>query len=170
MGKSRDEKGWLALARGRRTGETEMELMQAWSSLTTRTLPASLSHPPLIMSQSRSPSDTEEQHSSQTSLLNESASDSTPAADNNLCPNLDDEVSAARGAGAFVSLLPHTRSCCVDPMSCVDLAIPQKREREVSLEAATPHPDDTVRITDSSYTPFYRRSLTSKIGTRVYFA
>ena len=31
-------------------------------------------------------------------------------------------------------------------MSCVvDLAIPQKREREVSLEAATPHPDDIVR-------------------------
>jgi hypothetical protein len=115
MRKSRDEKGWLlSLARGRRTGETEMELMQAWSSLTTRTLPASLSHPPLIMSQSRSPSVTEEQHSSQTTLLKESASD-THAADNNLCPNLDDEVSAARGAGVFVSLLPYTRSCCVHP-------------------------------------------------------
>lgn len=88
--------------------------MQPWSSLTTRTLPASLSHPPLIMSQSRSPSVTEEPLSSQTSLLKESASD-TPAADNNLCPNLDDEVSAARGAGVFVSLLPHTRSCCVHP-------------------------------------------------------
>jgi hypothetical protein len=30
-------------------------------------------------------------------------------------------------------------------MSYVDPAIPQKREREVSLEAATPHPDDIVR-------------------------
>ena len=67
------------------------------------------------MSQSRSPSVTEEQHSSQTSPLNESASDDTPTADNNLCPNLDDEVSAARGAGVFASLLPHTCPCCVHP-------------------------------------------------------
>ena len=95
------------------------------------------------MSQSRTPSDTEERHSSQSSLSKENAGD-TPAADN-LCPNLDDEVSAARGAGVFTSLLSHTRSFCVHPMSCVDLAIPQKREREVSLEAATPHHDDIVR-------------------------
>ena len=45
MGKSRDEKADWHLARGPRTGETEMELMQAWSSLTTRSPSASLSHP-----------------------------------------------------------------------------------------------------------------------------
>jgi len=98
------------------------------------------------MSQSHSPSDTEETHSSHTSLSKESAGDSPTAS--NLCPNLNNEVSAARGAGVFASLLPHTRSSCVHPMSCVDLAIPQKREREVSLEAATPHPDDIVRTPD----------------------
>jgi hypothetical protein len=118
------------------------------------------------MSQSRPPSDTEEQHSSQASLLKESASD-TPAGDN-LCPNLDDEVSAARGAGAFASLLPHSRSCCIHTMSCVDPAIPQKREREVSLEAATPHPDDTVRIPGPILLSLCRSTLTLKVGTRVY--
>jgi hypothetical protein len=66
------------------------------------------------MSQPRSPSESEEKHS-QTSLLKESPSDDTRTADNNLCPNLDDEVSAARGAGAFASFLPHTCSCCVHP-------------------------------------------------------
>lgn len=116
------------------------------------------------MSQSRSPSDTEERHSSQTSLSKESPGDS-PAADN-LCPNLDDEVSATRGAGVFASRLPHTRSSCVHPMSCVDLAIPQKREREVSLEAATPHPDDIVRTPDHLALLCRSRSrLTSRIET-----
>jgi hypothetical protein len=114
------------------------------------------------MSLSRPPSPTEEQHSSQESLLKECARD-TPTADY-LSPNLDDEVSAARGVGVFASLLPHTRSCCVYPMSCADLAIPQKREREVSIEAATPHPQDTVRTPD--YLSLLCRSpLTSTVGT-----
>ena len=39
-------------------------------------------------------------------------------------------------------------------MSYVDPAIPQKREREVSLEAATSHPDDIVCIPGPSYSPF----------------
>ena len=130
-------------------------------SLFTRTLSASLSHPHPIMSQSRTPSDTEERNSSQTSLSKESAGD-TPAADN-LCPNLDDEVSAARGAaGVFTSLLSHTRSSCVHPMFCVDLAIPQKREREVSLEAVTPHHDDIVRIRNI-FLLLCRSRLTSRI-------
>lgn len=135
-------------------------------SLSTRTL--SPSHPHTTMSQSRSPSDTEERHSSQTSLSKESA-DNSPAADN-LCPNLDDEVSAARGAGAFASRLPHTRSSCVHPMSCVDLAIPQKREREVSLEAATSHPDDIVctPVSPDHLTLLCRSRLTSRIETRDY--
>ena len=98
------------------------------------------------MSQSRSPSDTKERQSSQTPLSKESSGNSHAA--DNLCPNLDDEVSAARGAGAFASRLPLTRPSRIHPMSCVDLAIPQKREREVSLEAATPHPDDIVRTPD----------------------
>ena len=34
-------------------------------------------------------------------------------------------------------------------MSYLDLAIPQKREREVSLEPSTPLPDDIVRIISS---------------------
>ena len=63
------------------------------------------------MSHSRSPSDTEERRSSQASLSKESAGNS-PAADN-LCPNLDDEVSAARGAGAFTSRFPHTHALLV---------------------------------------------------------
>jgi hypothetical protein len=116
------------------------------------------------MSQSRSLSDTEERLSSQTFPSKESPRDS-PAADN-LCPNLDDEVSAARGAGAFASRLPHTRSSCVHSMSCVDLAIPQKREREVSLESATPHPDDIVRTPDHLALLCRSRSrLTSRIET-----
>ena len=82
----------------------------------------------------------------------------------NLCPNLDDEVSAARGAGAFASRLSLTRSSCVHPMSCIDLAIPQKREREVSLEAGTPHPDVIVRTPDH-LTFLCRSHLTSKIET-----
>jgi hypothetical protein len=136
-------------------------------SLSTRTHSPSLSfsHPHPIMSQSRSPSDTEERHSSQNPLSKENAGDS-PAADN-LCPNLDNEVSAARGAGAFASRLPHTRSSCIHPMSCVDLAIPQKREREVSLEAATPHPDDIVRTPDhlALLCCRSRSRLTSRIET-----
>jgi len=57
----------------------------------------------MSMSQSRSPSDTEVHHSS---LSKECASDTTTAADNPCpCPNLDDEVSDARGAGALASAL-----------------------------------------------------------------
>ncbi|KAI0246899.1 hypothetical protein BJV78DRAFT_90903 [Lactifluus subvellereus] len=73
------------------------------------------------MSQSPSPSLTEENLPSPTPLFKGNASDASPVDD--LPPDLDGEVSAARGA---------------------DLAIPQKREREVSLEAATPYPDDTA--------------------------
>ncbi|KAI0296556.1 hypothetical protein B0F90DRAFT_1745434 [Multifurca ochricompacta] len=75
------------------------------------------------MSQSSSSHiDTEAQRSSEIPLSKEdlSAGGTTPV--DNICPNLDNEVSAPRG---------------------VDLAIPQKREREVSLEPPTPHPDDT---------------------------
>ena len=53
-------------------------------------------------------------------------------------------------------------------MSYVDPAIPQKREREVSLEAATSHPDDIVCIPDILLS-FCRSNLTPKVGTRVYF-
>lgn|SRR6266436_5153442 len=130
-------------------------MMQAYPR-SLHALSPPLSHPLPIMSHSRTPSDTEEKHFSQTPLSRESAGD-TPAADN-LCPNLDDEVSAARGAGVFASLLPHTRSCCVYPMSYADLAIPQKREREVSLEAATPHPDDIVRKPDHLAPPLSQPS------------
>src|SRR6266576_3487014 len=113
--KSRDEGGSLVELRivheASRT-RLKRHYCRLRPSLSTRThtLPLSYSHPLSIMSQSRSPSDTEERHSSQTSLSKESAGDS-PAADN-LCPNLDDEVSAARGVGAFASRLPRTRSAC----------------------------------------------------------
>jgi hypothetical protein len=101
------------------------------------------------MSQSRPSSDTEEQQPSPTSLSkgNVSASDA-PSVDN-FRPDPDADLSAARGAGAFASPAPCTRCSCIHPMSYLDLAIPQKREREVSLEAATPHPDDTVRTISS---------------------
>ncbi|KAI9458427.1 hypothetical protein BJY52DRAFT_430544 [Lactarius psammicola] len=72
------------------------------------------------MSQSPPHSPTEENNPSSTSLSNQGAIHA-PTIDN-LDPSLDGEVSAARG---------------------VDPAIPQKREREVSLEPATPQPDDT---------------------------
>jgi hypothetical protein len=144
-------------------------------SLTTRTLSAPFfrsfipSHP--TMSQSCTPPDTGERRSSPASFSKASSSE-TPAADNP-CPNLDDEVSAARGAGAFPSAcLPcRTRSCCTHSMSCVDLAIPQKREREVSIEPTTPHPSDTVRVPNTRpwlstcYSP-----LTAKVGTRACLA
>ncbi|KAH8995060.1 hypothetical protein EDB86DRAFT_2923719 [Lactarius hatsudake] len=72
------------------------------------------------MSQSPPHSPTEEHNPSSASLSNQGAIHA-PTIDNP-DPGLDGEVSAARG---------------------VDPAIPQKREREVSLEPATPQPDDT---------------------------
>lgn len=61
------------------------------------------------MSQSRPPSHTED--SPPTSPLRETV-DATPAADDHR-PNLDDEVSAARGVGAFASILPSTHPVVV---------------------------------------------------------
>ncbi|KAH9074917.1 hypothetical protein EDB83DRAFT_2515795 [Lactarius deliciosus] len=72
------------------------------------------------MSQSPPHSPTEEHNPSSPSLSNQGAIHA-PTIDNP-DPGIDGEVSAARG---------------------VDPAIPQKREREVSLEPATPQPDDT---------------------------
>ncbi|KAH9034578.1 hypothetical protein EDB85DRAFT_993512 [Lactarius pseudohatsudake] len=77
-------------------------------------------HPVPSMSQSPPHSPTEEHIPSSASLSNQGAIHA-PTIDNP-DPGLDGEVSAARG---------------------VDPAIPQKREREVSLEPATPQPDDT---------------------------
>ncbi|KAH9968421.1 hypothetical protein BGW80DRAFT_1338438 [Lactifluus volemus] len=71
------------------------------------------------MSQSRPSLAKDEQQSPLTPLSKENASDA-PSVDN-LHSDLDAEPSVARGA---------------------DLAIPQKREREVSLEPSTPRPDD----------------------------
>jgi hypothetical protein len=99
-----------------RTGETEMARRYSRSGKAHGTLVQTLcnplsSFPSHTMSQSRPPSDTEEQHSPPTSPLKEAAN-GTPAADDQ-CPNLDDEVSAARGVGAFASIrLPHTLSLC----------------------------------------------------------
>ncbi|KAI9455206.1 hypothetical protein F5148DRAFT_398178 [Russula earlei] len=105
------------MAKGQGTTQYNAEAGRAHAHNTPSPSPSPSPHSShFIMAQSSSPS---EKHPPSASVLKESASD-TPAADN-LCPNLDDEVSAARGA---------------------DLAIPQKREREVSLELAAPYPDD----------------------------
>jgi hypothetical protein len=63
------------------------------------------------MSQSRPHSDTEEQHSSPTTPSKESAN-GTPLTDDQR-PNLDDEVTVARGVGAFVSTWPSTNASVV---------------------------------------------------------
>lgn len=63
------------------------------------------------MSQSRPPSDIEEQRSSPPTPSKESAN-GTPVTDDQ-CPNLDDEVTAARGVGAFASTWPSTNDSVV---------------------------------------------------------
>ena len=153
----RAHEAWTGETEMARRGDTAAEAKQG--SRHPRSNSPQLFHH--IMSQSRPPSDTEEQHSPPTSPLKETVNGTPPADDQ--CPNLDDEVSVARGVGAFASVcLPHTLSC-VHSMSCLDLAIPQKREREASLEPPTPHPDDTVRTSKPIQdlpTLFCRGSLT----------
>ncbi len=62
------------------------------------------------MSQSPPPPDTEDQHLAPTPPLK--CANGTDAVDD-LCPNLGDEVSAARGVGVFASTcLLHTLSLC----------------------------------------------------------